>query len=53
MFASGSDATTTVSILSSSTTKGGCIEMIGDAGILHRIFINAAGNGLTVEAGAC
>lgn len=54
IFSSGADATTTVGIVTESTTKGGCIEMTAATdGALYKVFINAAGNGLTVEAGAC
>lgn len=53
IFSSGADATTTVGIVAQSTTKGGCIEMTGNGGVLHRIFIDAAGTGITVQAGTC
>lgn len=54
IFSSGADATTTVGIITESTTKGGCIEMTAATdGALYKIFINAAGNGVTVEAGSC
>ena len=54
IFSSGADATTTVGILAESSTKGGCIEMTAATnGTTYRIFVNAAGNGLTVEAGTC
>lgn len=53
-FSSGADATTTLGVLTESTTKGGCIEMTAATdGALYKIFINAAGNGVTVEAGSC
>src|SRR3989344_1854441 len=53
IFSSGADATTTVGVIAESTTKGGGIEMTGNAGALHAIFINAAGTGLTVQPGSC
>lgn len=53
IFSSGGSGTTTVGIVTEGTAAGGCIEMTGNAGLTHRIFINAAGNGITVEAGSC
>lgn len=54
MFSSGADATTTLGIVTESTTKGGCIEMTAATdGALYSVFINAAGSGLTVQAGSC
>ena len=47
---SGGSATTTLSI--DSGGGGSCIEL-RQAGTLYRAFVNAAGTGILVEAGAC
>ena len=46
-------ATTTLQISTSLITAGGCIQMKSSQGTNHRIYVNVAGTGLTVEAGAC
>jgi hypothetical protein len=55
VFSVGSDsdtATSTLQIGNSETTRNGCIEMERE-GAWYRVFINPAGNGLTVESGSC
>lgn len=47
-----STATSTAVIGNNDSTSGGCIEMERE-GSAYRIYINAAGTGLTVEAGNC
>ncbi len=49
-----SAATTTITISSTGSVKGGCLQMENGAGtIMYRAYINGPGTGWTVEAGTC
>ena len=49
-----STGTTTLYIGSSAVARGGCIQLESGSGVIHRLFVNAAGTvSLVVEAGPC
>ena len=50
--AAASSATTTVYVTSTSSTKGGCIQLEGANGTVYRLYIGGAGT-LVTEAGVC
>lgn len=54
-FSSGADATTTLSILTESTGKAGCIELTSSKGNLFRLYVQdeTASSSLIVQAGSC
>lgn len=54
IFSTGDTTTSTLGILNEAAANGAnsCIEMNSD-GLLYRVMINGAGNGVLVEAGSC
>ena len=54
-FSSGADATNTLSILTESTTKAGCIELTSSKGNLFRLYLvdETSSSSLVVQAGSC
>lgn len=55
IFSSGADATTTLSVLTESTTKAGCIELTSSKGNLFRLYVvdETSSSSLYVQAGSC